>query len=259
MDVQARSSLQFVVCASSAAYRRQMSSAVERAGGRVLIETDVAFEASAVAERFSADVVLIDVDVTLALGSHLLDEMDRSDRSFHIVLLCEEAAETDLTRARFTAVERFDSVALDRALARLGDRDSSDRRRNSTVASASAQILGNRAEPGRFFTAVNDAAPGDAMVIVTCPDQTELDRLEAVCSVALRDTDLVLRQSAEVIMFLPGGEEVGPKAAIDRVKDRWSRPDELRHLTVVIGSLPPSESFSDALRSFRRAAETLSL
>lgn len=211
----------------------------------------MAFEAANVAERFSADVMVLDLDVKLALGQHPLDDLERPDRSYHVIITVDLPETIDPDRPLLTVVSRHDRAALVRALARLTDERGPERRRGPQVPRDLPKETGKLNSPDVFFSALSLARPGDAVMMVTVADRTALDRLAQVCSEQVRVTDYVLRQSTEVVMFMPDGDSESGRAALARIEGQWPNAADLKVRFSVLGDLPAAELFSAELRALR--------
>lgn len=249
--------MQVVVCGSSALARSFISEAIEGSGGHVLAELDTAFEAASVAERFAAEVLVLDLDVQLALGQHPLDDLDRPGRTYHLIISADRPAEIDPDRPNLTVVSRHDRSALMKALTRLSDVRGQERRRRPEVKRHSPTVMGNLSSSEVFFNAMNESEAGDVLMMLAIPDSGALERLLQVCSQEVRSNDHVMRQSTEVVIFMPGGDNLGHGAALARIRDRWPKPDELIVRRAVLGEIPASVVFSSELRSIRAEQQPL--
>lgn len=248
--VEQGAEMKVVVCGPSALSRSRISGAVEEAGGSVIVETDMAFEAANVAERFSADVMVLDLDAHLALGQHPLDDLERPDRTYHVIISVDLPGTIDSDRPQLTVVSR-ERAALINALARLTDERGPERRRVPQATRQLPKGTENLSSHDVFFTALSDAQPGDVLIMVTMADRTELDHLARVCSEQVRATDYVLRQSSEVVVFLPGGDGERGRAALDRVGGQWPDATDLIIRFSVVDDVPAAELFSSELRALR--------
>lgn len=249
-----------IVCGDEPVTRRRMSEAVEASGGSVLAEIDQAFQASEAAERFSADVLLLDLAAGVALGRHPLDDLERPGRTYHLVIICHRPEEIDPDRPKLTVIARHDSRALQQALERLRDPRGEERRRTPPPERHSPAQVRNLSSPDVFFAALNAGVPGDAILLLTLPDHGQLDQLKQFVSDALRAHDHVLRQSSEVIAFLSGSDGVGHDLALSRIRAALANPDELVVRYAVLGDQPPADVFTAEIRALRadaaKAADT---
>jgi hypothetical protein len=219
------------------------------AGGEVVAETEVAFEAMDVAQRFGCDVLVLDTLVSLSLGRHPLADLDRSDRSYHVVLLTDLVGEFDVDHPNSTLIERHDRLALAKVFDRFTDDRGTERRRvpGSLVSAPNTNL--RTAET--FHTSLNQAEPGDVLLIVGTGDPSDVAALAHACSREVRVTDHVLILSAEVAIFMPGGDNVGEGAAWARIRERWRGERPLRAARAVLESEPPSTVYVDTLRELR--------
>ena len=87
-----------------------------------------------------------------------------------------------------------------------------DRRRQPTRRFAST----GPSDAAAFYTAVTEAVEGDAFVSVS-PSVDRPDSWVGRVTVALRDTDLVLRSSSAVLVFMPAAGEEGVHALHERL------------------------------------------
>lgn len=243
--------MRVVVCGESPLIRRRLTQVAEEQGCSVIAETDMAFEAAEVAERFAAEVLILDLNVQLALGKHPLDDLERPGRAYHVVIACDRPADLDPARPRLTVVSRHDPDGLINALARMGDDRGTERRREPDRPRHSVPEARNLCSTRLFFEALSRAEPGDVMLMVTVRDREGLERLTSLCSSLLRDTDFVLRQSSEVVAFLPGGDDAGRDPALERIVARWPDPDDLMVRRVLVGDIPPSVLYTSELRALR--------
>lgn len=243
-----------IVCGDDPTTRRRMSVAVEACGGSVLAEVDQAFQASEAAERFSADVLLLDLAAGVALGRHPLDDLERPGRAYHLVIVCHRPEEIDPDRPKLTVIARHDTRALRLALERLRDPRGAERRKVPPPERHSPAVVRNLSSPDVFFAALNGGQPGDAILLLTLPDHGQLEQLKQHVSDALRAHDHVLRQSSEVIAFLPGSDGVGHEQALTRIRGALANPDELVVRHAVLGDGAPADIFTAEIRSLRADA-----
>lgn len=243
--------MRVVVCGENPLVRRRLSQVAEEQGASVIAETEMAFEAAAVAERFAANALILDLNVPLALGKHPIDDLERPGRAYHVVISCDHPADVDPSRPRLTVVSRHDPHGLANALTRLGDDRGSERRQGPERPRHSVPEVRNLCSTYVFFDALNQAEPGDVLVMLTLKDRDGLDRLAAVCSSQLRDTDFVIRQSSEVVVFMPGADEAGCALALKRIRDQWPKPDGLVVRHVRLGDVPASAVYTSELRALR--------
>ena len=243
-----------IVCGDTPAIRRRMSEAVEAGGDSVLAEIDQAFQASEAAERFSADVLLLDLAAGVALGRHPLDDLERPGRAYHLVIICHRPEEIDPDRPKLTVLARHDERGLRAALDRLRDPRGEERRRLPQPERHSPASLRNLSSPDLFFSALNSGSPGDALLLLTVADPAGLDQLTNHVSAAVRAQDYVLRQSSEVVAFLPGGDGVGHELALVRIRETLPNPDELVARCVVLAEDTAPDVFTSELRALRAEA-----
>lgn len=240
-----------IVCGEGPVIRRRMSEVVEACGGSVLAETDQAFQASEAAERFSADVLLLDLAAGVALGRHPLDDLERPGRAYHLVIVCHRPQEIDPDHPLLTVVARHDERALRMALERLHDPRGEERRRVPQPERHSPATLRNLSSPDVFFAALNAAQPGDTLLLLTLPDPGQLEALKQQVSDVLRAQDHVLRQSTEVIAFLPGSDGVGHDLALARIREAVPNVDDLVVRHAVLGKQVPADVFTAEVRALR--------
>jgi CheY-like chemotaxis protein len=243
--------LRVVVCGENPLIRRRLTQVAEEQGCSVLAETAMAFEASEVAERFGADVLILDLSVPLALGKHPIDDLERPGRTYHVLIACDRPAEIDPARPRLTVVSRHHLEGMANALARLGDARGTERRRGPDRPRHSVPGARNLCSTHVFFEALNTAVPGDVLLMLTVRDGDALDRLASLCSSLLRETDFVLRQSSEVVALLPGGDDGGRDPALERIVARWPDAGALVVRRIVVSDVPPSALYTSELRALR--------
>lgn len=241
--------MKIVVCVHEPLLRQRISALVESHGDRILAETDTASEAAEVAERFGAEAIVVDLSAQLWLGRHPLDELDRPNRPYHLVVSTDQAAEIASGRPNVSVVSRYDEQALLLALDRLADPRGVERRRNSDRALPPRDAAATYDSATTFFEALNSAAEGDVLIALTLADDGWLDTLGTDCRRVVRRSDFVLRQSREILVFMPDGDREEPGTALARIKRAWDRPYPIMALRRVIRSGDsPSEVFVDTVR-----------
>lgn len=253
--------MEIVVCVDEPRLRQRISGLVEAHGDRVLVETDTAFEAMEVAERFRADAIVVDLSASLRLGRHPLDDLDRPDRRYHLVVSSDRVAEIGSDRPNVSVVGRYDEHALLLALDRLGDPRGVERRRHSDRQIPSRDVASTYDSAMAFFEVLNAAVDGDVLIALTVADNGLLDSLGTVCRQVVRRSDFVLRQSGEILMFMPDGDREEPGAALVRINRAWDRPQPIVALRRVIRSgESPSDIFMETVRALHdRPAENESV
>jgi DNA-binding NarL/FixJ family response regulator len=115
-----------------------------------------------------------------------------------------------------------------------------ERRQSPTRRFASA----GPSDAAAFYAAVNEAAAGDAFVSVS-PTFDDADDWVARVVVALRETDLVLRSSSAVLVFMPGSGEAGVHALHERlIADAGKSNDGLMQAVVLEADESPTDAFA---------------
>jgi hypothetical protein len=191
--------------------------------------------------------------VRLELGRDPLSDLDRPDRTYHLIVLADFPAEI-APRPGVSVMGRADDQALTNVIERLTDTRGSERRKSPP-----------RERPPRdpsllydamtaFYDALNEAVPGDVLMALTMDDPDRLDAVAVACRPVIRVYDYVLRQSRQLMLLLVGVDPAHPDAAVERVRTSWAGPEEL---TVVWRQLNendvPADVFSELLGALRAA------
>lgn len=246
--------LNVVVCSSDPLVRRRVTETVEAQGDSVLAETDFAFQAAEVAERYDADCVIIDLHVGVAEGLHPLDDIDRPGRAYFLVILSDRPEDMDTHRPRLAAVGRHDVDGLASAISRLDDDRGPERRRAEAVARAR---LGPKAlaSATEFFEALGNAQPGDDLLLAMARDEAQLERLAMVCLDSVRADDYVCARSREIAVLMPLGDVDGAKVVQQRIRDAWGADAELLVRASVIGEESAMDLFTAEVAALRETAD----
>lgn len=115
-----------------------------------------------------------------------------------------------------------------------------DRRRQPTRRFAST----GPSDAAAFYTAVTEAVEGDAFVSVS-PTVDRADSWVSRVAVALRETDLVLRSTSAVLVFMPAAGEEGVHALHERlINDDAASNDGVMHVVVLDAGESPADAFA---------------
>jgi hypothetical protein len=154
-------------------------------------------------------------------------------------------------------VPKPDLAALEVAISRVGQGDSGRvaavDRRSRPVRAASGPAPSGLHDASAFYSALNDAVGGDALVafVVAEPsDQHQRDLAAERISSMIRDGDRTLVAGWAVVVLMPGSGDAGVAALLKRLAD-GAITTEMRAASVVLG---PNEVGADALMRLR--AET---
>jgi hypothetical protein len=147
-------------------------------------------------------------------------------------------------------VPKPDLAALEVAISRIGHGDSGRvttvDRRSRPVRAASGPVPSGLHDASAFYSALNEAVPGDALVafVVADPsDQHQRDLAAETISSMVRDGDRTLVAGWAVVVFMPGSGDTGVSALLGRLAD-GAIVTEMRTASVVLGA---DEAGADAL------------
>jgi CheY-like chemotaxis protein len=95
-----------------------------------------------------------------------------------------------------------------------------------------------------FYAAVNEAVEGDAFVSVS-PTVDRADSWVGRVAVALRETDLVVRSSSAVLVFMPAAGEEGVHALQERlITDKAGSNDGVMQAVILDAGESPTDAFT---------------
>jgi hypothetical protein len=115
-----------------------------------------------------------------------------------------------------------------------------DRRRKPTRRFASI----GPSDAAAFYAAVTEAVEGDAFVSVS-PTADRPDSWVGRVAMALRETDLVLRSSSAVLVFMPAASDEGVYALHERlINDDTASNDGVMQAVVLDAGESPSDAFA---------------
>ncbi|HEY2429392.1 MAG TPA: response regulator [Acidimicrobiales bacterium] len=241
--------MRVVVCIDEPSNRHHVASVIEGHGDEVVAATDTAFEAIQVAEQFGVDAMVVDLRVRVSLGQHPLDDVDRPDRRYHVIISTDLPKEISTDRPRLTVVERHDDPSLVSALERLADVRGPERRQSAGRVPLPRDTRAVYDGATAFYQALAAAEAGDVLLAMTVGDESLLEELGAVCRRAIRREDFLLRQSRDVVAFLPAGDRTGHGAALERIRRAWTNPQPIIAVRRVLSGADGSgsEAFVEAM------------
>jgi CheY-like chemotaxis protein len=211
-------SQRLVICDDDPTVRTAIRVLAEELGHVVLAETDRGGDAVALVARFGADALILDLALSVGSGYTALDEVATMAPGCPVVVFSAYCGQVSVTPPVVAVVEKPDLDRLALVLADIPPLPGArplERRQWAAQPFAHVRPSGAISDPAaEFYTALADARPGDAVMVLRPRDQA------LVVATALRRTlraqDWMLVESTRVIVLLVGGSP----SALDAVKTR---------------------------------------
>lgn len=211
-----------VVCDDDRLTRELVSHILEDRGVAVLAEADTALDAIDLVERFSPDIVIVDIGLAFSSGQEVIDHVRERSLPLHVVAFTAFAS-TVQASAHVAVVEKPDFESLGRAIdaaVAIRHAEGADRRRpQRDVAPPSLRDAAGLDDAAEFYRILAAAEPSDALVAFPSDD----DDLPLVVRRTLRTQDRVIRRHDSLVVLLVGGGDAGAAALIARIGARYPR------------------------------------
>ena len=209
--------MRVVVCDDDPIIRCAVAAVVDHLDGQVLAETDRAFDAVDLIDRFSPDVVVLDLGLAHGSGTEVLDHVSRSSSAPAIVVFTAFDGVVGIEDQCAAVVHKPDFAELERQLAAADAAQDvgggGERRRKVRAVTPAA---GSVDDTHDFYRMLADAVAGDALVAVSAPEGDILGVAAAVRR-CVRSADRVLLRGDTVLALLIGGGDEGPGALAARL------------------------------------------
>lgn len=223
-----------LICEDDPVARSVISDLVEDHGGRVMAAVDSPIDAMAFLERFSPDVVIVDVLLHHGSGLPLVDHVRRRHPDAQIVIFTAYDSMVHLDDDRIEVVVKPDFERLGRILTSSSGRGGERRR---PVRHIDVPVATNARA---FYQLVADARPDDVLVSVAAGG----DAVSVARSLreALRKHDVVLERTDQVVGLLIGGGEDTVRALQQRLEQLF--PALASRTTSTLAGDDPIDAFS---------------
>lgn len=227
-----------MICEDDPVARSVISDLVEDHGGQVLAAVDSQLDAMAFLERFTPDVVIVDLVLRRGNGTHLVEHVRRTHPDIQVVVFTAYDSQARIDDDAVVVVAKPDFERLGRIITSTGDRAGTGERRRPVrhVGVSASAAASDRA----FYGLVAEAEPDDVLVSV----RVEGDAAEVARSLreTLRDHDAVLERSDQVVALLIGGGEDTVRAL--RLRLEQSLPALAPRTTSCLAGPDPIDAFS---------------
>ncbi len=223
-----------LICEDDALTRTVLSDLVEEHGGQVLAAVDTPVDALAFLQRFSADVVIVDLLLRHGSGVELIDRIRAQHPDVQVVVFTAHDNLAHLDESIEVVVKPdFDRLGrlLTGSVGRAGER----RRPSRTVPPTRVTSDGHA-----FYRLVADAHPDDVLVSVTLDGDG--DQVASALRTALRNHDVVLQRSDRVVGLLVGGGPDTVRALQARLAGSF--PDLAARTTTAVAGADPVDTFT---------------
>lgn len=196
--------MRVLVCDDDPMIRYAVAAVIRQLDGEVVAETDQPNEATAMIERYSPDVVVLDLGLNHGTGVDVLDQLEGTDQRPEVVVFTAFDGTTGLEDRCAGVVHKPDFDALERRLVAAEHKQTGDRRRKARKVPKSGAAIDDSHD---FYRMLADAMPGDTLATVA----GGVDAVATVEAVrrCVRDHDRVLLRGGNVLALLIGG---GPTA-----------------------------------------------
>lgn len=237
--------LSVVVCDDDATTRTAVGVAVAAAGAHVLAETDSARAAVSLIDGFDPDVVIVDLALASGTGRDIIDHVGRRAADRGAVKIIVFSAYSDsvahLAGPGITVLDKTSFQALEEAISHARTSTTDERRRaHRDVASPTMRHDNGLDDPGEFYAAVANAAPGDALLAVTAV--REARDVAVTTRSVLRTSDRVMARRTHVLAVLLNAGQVGADAVGERI--RRAEPSATVTAVVVDDTVDPTSAFA---------------
>lgn len=225
-----------LICEDDPMARSVISDLVEDHGGRVLAAVDSPIDAMAFLERFTPDVIIVDLVLRHGNGAGLVDHVRRRFPATQIVVF---TAVDTLAHKHGDAVEvvlKPDFDRLARIITSSGERAGERRRPVRRPSVPPGAATNARA----FYQLVADAQPDDVLVSVRVDG--DADDVVRALREALRNHDVVLERADQVVALLIGGGDDTVRALAQRLSQSF--PTLASRTTTSLAGDDPIDAFS---------------
>jgi len=247
-----------VLCDADRLLCSMLDAVVTSAGHEVVGIADSTATATALIEAVRPDAVILD----LALGYNTdFDVVAAAASVGAAIVVFSATAEAELlgrAPAGTTFVPKPDFVALEHALRAVSRPVDFVERRRRPAATGIAPANADPTDAAAFYQALNDAAPGDALMSVDLPADTDIDGrfLATHAAWQIRQSDRLLGTEGSVRIFLAGAGADGVDVVLRRVQEGVELPPGTELRAVVIAA---EESPADAFDRLRHSTDTARL
>jgi DNA-binding NarL/FixJ family response regulator len=151
-------------------------------------------------------------------------------------------------------VEKPDILALEQALIRLRVDDQEEvveiERRSRPARQLAGPAPTSLADAQAFYEALNDVAPGDALLSLDLPtsDASGAHPIAAILAPTLRSTDRMLATASAVRFVLAAGGDEGLRSLIGRIRDIAHLPPGTQLRSIIVGEAEDGNASFDRLR-----------
>lgn len=245
----AETGLAIVVCEDDPVTRANIAFLIEEHHHRVIAETENPVDAIALVERFGADTVILDLALATGSGGDLLDEIRAEHLHCSVVVFSAYCHDLSPEPPVVAVVEKPDFEKLAAVLSNLSalTGGTRDRRAWQPRPSLRARHGGAASDTAsEFYTALNDARPGDALLVLHPADPTGIGDLAEALRQTLRVQDWMLVETQRIVVLLVGGNPTAPDAVTKRLPAVLA--DCHTDSTILAGDEEPADSLL-ALRS----------
>ena len=229
-----------LICEDDAVARSVISGLVEDNGGQVLAAVDSMIDAMAFLERFSPDLVIVDLVLRHGSGVQLVEHVRRAHPDVHVVVFTANDALAHIDDVAIEVVAKPDFERLSQVIASSGDRtgDVGGERRRPV------RYVGNTprstTDARAFYQLIADAQPDDVLVRV----EVEGDPAGVAQDLrsTLRSHDAVLQRTDQVVALLIGGGDDTVQALQGRLERFF--PALASRTTSTLAGTDPIDAFS---------------
>lgn len=229
------SAMDVLICEDDPMTRSVISDLVEDKGGRVLAAVESAADALTFLQRFSADVVIVDLVLRYGNGVELVERIRSEHPSVQVVVFTAHDAIAHLHES-IEVVVKPDFDRLGRIITSSTARVVGERRR------ATRPVSPVRVTPDghAFYRLIANAHPDDVLASVTVDGDG--DEIAAALRSALRSHDVVLQRSDRVVALLVGGGPDTVRALQARLAESF--PTLAARTTTALAGSDPVDAFT---------------
>lgn len=224
-----------LICEDDPVARSVISDLVEDHGGQVMAAVDAPLDAMAFLERFSPDVVILDVLLHHGSGLTLVEHVRRRHPDAQIVIFTAYDSMVHLDDDSIEVVVKPDFERLGRILTSSSERGG-ERRKPVRHVNVPPGPTNARA----FYQLVAAAQPDDVLVSVAA--EGDAGAVADDLRRALRSHDVVLERSDQVVALLLGGGDETVRALQLRLEQSF--PALAPRTTSTLAGADPIDSFS---------------
>lgn len=213
--------LHLVVCDDDPAVRTAIRLVAEDLGHAVIGETDHADDAVALASRFGADALILDLSLAVGSGYVAIAEVAAQAPACRVVVFSAYCQQVELVPPVVATVDKPDVERLADVLAALPELphpDGAERRLWTGTLPVRRRLAGAGGDPAPdFYAALADARSGDAVVVVRPEVGNDIADLAATVRRSLRAQDWMLTESTRIVLLLVGGNPLAAEAVKRRL------------------------------------------